>query len=216
MKIIAIRENTTGKNEFFISDNYDEFDLNAILNLAEKGALENISIVHSKTKEKHIRTQKYTASQAHLEPVAMTCNINDYLLFNGKYLILKTINGKIKKQWPAVSGFPGTTQSDQNQADKGPLPEGIYTAHFDQTLDFQQHQGLWDAIKWLIKSPAWGWIATPLTPSPKTNTFGRGNFYIHGGNSPGSKGCIDLTDQNENFHVIVRLYKRNLKLVVKY
>ena len=46
--------------------------------------------------------------------------------------------------------------------------------------------------------------------------YGRGDFYIHGGNEPGSKGCIDLTDHNQDFYMFLRLYKRNMKLIVKY
>lgn len=38
-----------------------------------------------------------------------------------------------------------------------------------------------------------------LRPKADTQTFGRGNFAIHGGMSPGSAGCIDLTSEMDDF-----------------
>ena len=46
----------------------------------------------------------------------------------------------------------------------------------------------------------WGEYITWFTPIDNTNTFGRGNFSIHGGSSPGSAGCIDLTEDNYKLH----------------
>ncbi len=129
---------------------------------------------------------------------------------------MKAKNGRIKRSWPATSGLPGSTPADQGRADYGPLPDGLYTARFDKTLDIESAQGLWDQLKWIIKSPRWGYIVTPLEPLPATETYGRGDFSIHGGFFPGSKGCIDLTSRNSDFHVLMRLYKRNLTVVVKY
>ena len=55
-----------------------------------------------------------------------------------------------------------------------------------------------------------------LNPADKSKLKGRSEFFIHGGEMPGSKGCVDLTDQNEDFHVFMRLYKRNMKVIVRY
>ena len=38
-----------------------------------------------------------------------------------------------------------------------------------------------------------------LEPSKETDTFGRGGFSIHGGDVPGSAGCIDLTSGMPGF-----------------
>ncbi len=68
----------------------------------------------------------------------------------------------------------------------------------------------------MVKYPKWGFVATPLIPDSKNNMYGRGDFYIHGGNTPGSEGCIDLVNLNQEFHAFMRLYRRNLKLIVSY
>jgi hypothetical protein len=49
-----------------------------------------------------------------------------------------------------------------------------------------------------------------------TNTFGRGNFSIHGGKTPGSAGCIDLTKNNNSFHKWLKSYGKPVQLNVKY
>jgi len=213
MNIIAIKQDSKGKNIFFIADNYEEYSLAEIITLFKQQLISNLSLVKSLNKEIYIRAKK---NQKTLESVAICCNEKDYLFFDGKYLQLKTINGKIKLKWHAVSGLLGSTKNDQNKPDIGPIPEGIYEAQFRNTLDIESHQNLWDELKWLIKSPSWGTIVTPLMPDKSTNTFGRSNFYIHGGWVAGSKGCIDLTTNNNVFHAILRLYKRNFKLIVKY
>ena len=96
------------------------------------------------------------------------------------------------------------------------MPEGIYAVNFDKTLDYKNNTGLWDKIKWLYNYPAWGFVATPLNPSKENKMYGRGDFFVHGGSSPGSEGCIDLVDLNQDFHAVMRLYHRNFNLIVRY
>ena len=38
----------------------------------------------------------------------------------------------------------------------------------------------------------WGDWGVVLQPGPATNTLGRSGFFLHGGKSPGSAGCIDI------------------------
>ena len=38
----------------------------------------------------------------------------------------------------------------------------------------------------------WGHFRVPLHPAKNTKTFGRGGFFIHGGEYPGSAGCVDV------------------------
>lgn len=137
-------------------------------------------------------------------------------MFDLRFLYLKSQNGRIKRKWKATSGRPGSTPEDQHKADFGPLPEGEYTVEFDKTIDYTKSKSLWDKLKWILKSPSWGFVNTPLLPSKDNEMYGRGHLYIHGGNTPGSNGCIDLTDKNEDFHVLLRLYHRNFRLVVNY
>jgi hypothetical protein len=53
-------------------------------------------------------------------------------------------------------------------------------------------------------------------PDSKNEMYSRGNFFIHGGNKSGSERCIDLVKLNQDFHVFMRLYHRNFKLIVRY
>ena len=101
--------------------------------------------------------------------------------------------------------------------DAGPLPPGKYTVGpvqgRDKTLPtISQISALWS---WLtgqynekpggfsseseFSRVAWGNYRAPINSEPGTNTHGRGAFYIHGGAIPGSHGCIDLTDQMDDF-----------------
>ena len=41
-------------------------------------------------------------------------------------------------------------------------------------------------------------------------------YYIHGGSSAGSAGCIDLTSQNDSFHSWFRSYGRPVDVLVNY
>lgn len=216
MKIIAIKQSKSGSNEFFILDSYEEYNLADILELAEKGLIDNIDLAKSRQGKLHVRAKKNSQSGDNLERCAITCNESDYLMFDGRSLKLKTRNGRLKRSWPATSGAPGSAPSGQSRADYGPIPEGRYSARFDKTLDIESGQDLWDQLKWIIKSPRWGLIVTPLEPLQGTKTYGRGDFSIHGGFFPGSKGCIDLTFKNDDFHALLRLYRKNIDVLVKY
>lgn len=55
---------------------------------------------------------------------------------------------------------------------------------------------------------AWGSYRWALLPKKGTNTFGRHSFYLHGGSTPGSIGCIDLVTDSENF---AKYYKEWMK-----
>lgn len=72
-----------------------------------------------------------------------------------------------------------------------------------------------------IARVAWGNYRYLLIPSKGTNTFGRTNFYIHGGSTPGSIGCIDLTVNSGDFAKYYKEWrnankKSTIKLVVDY
>jgi|GEM_PF-3105711 len=216
MKIVAIRQTSSGHNIHFISDEYSEYTLNDILNLYNKVPLENIQILTHQSGKKSIRIKADYTPSNNLEKTAITCNDGDYLLFDQHYLYLKAKNGRIKKKWVAFSGHINSNPMDQSKKDFGPLPAGEYQANFTQTIDANNAQNLWDTLKWIKKSPAWGFVATPLIPV-KGNQYGRGHFYIHGGLFKGTAGCIEVNGtQNGNFHAFMRLYQRNFKLMVRY
>lgn len=63
---------------------------------------------------------------------------------------------------------------------------------------------------------SWGDIATFLEPNAENEMYGRDEFFIHGGSTPGSNGCIDLVENNNEFHCYALLYDFNLELTVDY
>jgi hypothetical protein len=63
---------------------------------------------------------------------------------------------------------------------------------------------------------AWGHHRVWLHPKDGTTTFGRGGFSIHGGDDPGSAGCIDLTTNMPYFVQKFLAFGKTLDLEVKY
>ena len=125
--------------------------------------------------------------------------------------------------WPAVSGADGyQTGEYQHLEDQGPLPEGIWIAR-------QERYQSYDAIPWIQKfvSPlflgtwpgttiAWGRHRIWLEPKEVPDLYGRSGFAIHGGNHPGSIGCIDLTFGMPEFTRFFLEYGGDLEITVEY
>jgi hypothetical protein len=99
-----------------------------------------------------------------------------------------------------VRGRFDYSPESQRLSHQGPIPEGEY---------WIQPSELQDNAWFRFKNPraAWGdhWIT--IHPFPTTNTHGRGGFFIHGGASPGSAGCIDLSI---NMNKFIEALKREL------
>ncbi len=136
-----------------------------------------------------------------------------YAKFDGKTLAVYDEGEKIV-DFEAVSGKPGYQSSQyQNKKDTGPIPEGTYVA---RKKDFQNRDD-YGPIKrytsWPGGEHGWGKHRVWLEPSKETNTYGRGGFSIHGGEEPGSAGCIDLTSEMPGF---ANWFKKNGKdLIIK-
>ena len=129
------------------------------------------------------------------------------LRFDGGKLALQE-NGKEIASWPAVSGRPGL-QGQQHQLwrDHGPLPSGKYEIGVDQIqqiTNWEDAKGRVGIPNWSGGRPSWGDYRAWLTPKAGTRTYGRGGFAIRGGSSPGSAGCIDLTDKMNEFVDLMR------------
>jgi hypothetical protein len=58
---------------------------------------------------------------------------------------------------------------------------------------------------------AWGEYRWLLIPKKGTQTHGRTNFYIHGGGTPGSIGCIDLVTDSGDFADYYESWKKRTK-----
>lgn len=132
------------------------------------------------------------------------------LLFDGEklYLFATTANSSVRFEYKAVSGLPDASGNfdygshRQTRADVGPIPEGKYWINPDEFWENAWYkQGSYSS---------WGNYRITIHPFVDTNTHGsvgsatglfvpRGGFFIHGGKTPGSKGCIDLTAVMDKF-----------------
>jgi hypothetical protein len=140
------------------------------------------------------------------DPKTPKCDLT--LTFDGEKL---TVSGLESKEFPAVSGRPHDGKFDnsperQKLKREGPLPAGSYW------IDPGQLHKNW----WWENAP-WGRYRITIHPYEKTETHGRGGFFIHGGTTPGSAGCIDLTDKMTDFAKLIEKYKDcHIKLTVAY
>jgi hypothetical protein len=129
-------------------------------------------------------------------PQVPTCKRSIFSLrFNGQ--VLQAQGAKNIIHFPAVSGRPingkfDYSQNRQKEADQGPIPEGEY---WIQPSELQQNA--WYRYK--NSRSGWGDYWITIHPYPSTETYKRGGFFIHGGSTPGSAGCIDLTMNMNRF-----------------
>lgn len=108
-------------------------------------------------------------------------------VLNGKPLRYSAVSGK-----PVKGKFLYSVQR-QMQKSEGPIPEGRFWITPSE---------LWEAnlIHWVVgMTGGWGEFRISIHPYPTTKTYERGGFFIHGGDEPGSAGCIDLTSNIERF-----------------
>ncbi len=158
---------------------------------------------------------KYAAERGVAE--GPTCGKSPISLhFDGKWLEMRT--GDYKVSFGAVSGKPSKgdsfdySKARQKLAGVGPIPEGQYWIDPDD---------LWENTWYKVGSrEAWGNYRITLRVFPMTNTYGRGGFFIHGGTTAGSAGCIDLTTAMDAFVTKMNAYKGTKKcyilVTVKY
>ena len=144
------------------------------------------------------------------------------LEFDGQNLIWLQ-NGQPIKYYSAMSGKPNhQTARDMSIPDEGPIPEGRYI--LPRNSGEHHEPGEWRTFDefisninlWKTNSDAWGYSRIPIRALPETNTFGRHSMYVHGGITPGSAGCIDLTGNMEDFYRDFLNYNGDLSLEVKY
>jgi hypothetical protein len=144
----------------------------------------------------------------------------EMLRFNGRNLQY-ILNGKVVREWPAVSGRPNRQSKEyQYERNQGPIPEGKWQLGERQDIN---SIGSWDRVKgffgggsWRGLEDSWGNHRIWLNPDSTTETRGRSGFSIHGGAEAGSAGCIDLTDQMDDFHDFMKNKSNNIPVVVDY
>lgn len=144
------------------------------------------------------------------------------LLFDGRSLTVRR-GGQRSVSWPAVSGRPGYQNAVyQILEGKGPLPAGKWIAK-QSRLQAMPERGWMEKVlaelgrtAWPGGESAWGRYRVWLEPLPGTQTYGRSGFSIHGGEEPGSAGCIDLTHHITAFVHEFRNAGTDLELTVDY
>jgi RHS repeat-associated protein len=155
----------------------------------------------------------------------------DRLVFDGKQICRMSDDlQECKKCWQAASGkdidgngkFDDFSEEDQKRKGEGPIPEGEYLLPAKKTTD-PSKEGNWDTDDWNDyekndgdgwkpwktnvdprSKKGWGDRFGRLKPDPKTNTHGRSHFNVHGGEEPGSAGCIDIGCNDKDFFDDVR------------
>lgn len=134
------------------------------------------------------------------DPAVPQCGrSNVSILFDGRLVALR--GQKIQYSWSAVSGKPDArggfdySAARQRIGGTGPIPAGEYWINPEE---------MWER-PWYGFGQAgpWGDYRVTLHVMPATTTHGRGGFFIHGGSTAGSAGCIDLTQSMNRF--VVRL-----------
>ena len=109
--------------------------------------------------------------------------------FDGRTVTLHDRDGNLLGEYPATSGRHGIT--DPRVRDKGPIPEGEYLLSPGEINEVDGYR------YWLRRATGdWGNFRVPVTPMPGTQTLGRSDFFVHGGDTPGSAGCIDVGNQD--------------------
>lgn len=169
--------------------------------------------------ESEIRYNEFTASIRRLDLLlaerkdSALSDAGVALVFDGRALTASS-----GRSWPAVSGRPSGggfdyTPARQRLEGVGPIPAGVYWLDPTQLVDLSDR---W-FYSWRYEE-AWGTHRVTLHPFGTTHTFGRGGFFVHGGEQGGSAGCIDLTTGVGSFAKFLGVVPpgTRLKLTVSY
>jgi hypothetical protein len=175
---------------------------------------------HKDTKQMEIWNGEYDDKGNKI--MEMTQGIVELLTFNGSELNWLMEDGN-KQIWNARSGeldLSGETQKNlQWNKNVGPIPEGSYTV-VPSNLQSWEKLSFFDKVKatfgrgpWPGGTSSWGEYRVPIWPSQKGN---RSGWFIHGGDSYGSRGCIDLATNHKSFFRVLMTKTNFLPLMVKY
>ena len=158
----------------------------------------------------------------------------EYLFFNGEKLYY--YNQSYGLAFDAVSGRPNKKgdfiYSKERQAliGEGPIPEGLYDINPQEIQSYlksnivQKLLGLFGKGTFPNGPIAWGFERVWINPNNvqvydpvNDNYITRGKFSIHGGLTPGSAGCIDLSgNAREFFENLKDSNSRYIRLNVNY
>ena len=133
-------------------------------------------------------------------------------------------NEKTLKSWPAMSGKPGYQSRAATEIENhGPIPEGVWHLNPDelQTYSPEKESRSWRGpngeTPWQGGTRSWGNYRIRLEPDDfRTDTKHREGFYLHGGEVPGSAGCIDTTDSMDEVAKFIRASEYPMDIYVNY
>ena len=125
------------------------------------------------------------------------------------------------------TGKPGATPADQWVPNYGGIPEGNYVVNpgmvqkWSDLPLYQKMAAYFGRGEWPGGVPAWGHYRVPIqTPSGgyfvTSGAITRGNFFIHGGCTPGSAGCIDIGSGEVSFFNYLSGQNGTVPLTVEY
>ena len=171
-------------------------------------------------KKSTIVTEKATNTPAEKATFEKPVNTKpgQYAVFDGKTLVVYDAGEKVA-EFAGVSGKPGYQSPQyQNKKDTGPIPAGTYVARKKGFQNRDDYGPIKKYTSWPGGEHGWGKHRVWLEPSKETDTYGRGGFSIHGGEEPGSAGCIDpgCIDLTSEMPAFADWFKKNGKdLIIK-
>ncbi len=132
--------------------------------------------------------------------------------YDGNYVRVFDDQGNLVLKCRGTTGKPGTTPAQQADAWSGPIPKGRYLIYPEE---FSGGPGLQTTIRDFFGN--WGTWRIPLHPVPGlANTYGRGGFFFHGGEHPGSAGCINIQKCDTTFHDLLANHAGPISVTVNY
>lgn len=170
----------------------------------------------------HKSNKQWADSRKNMTPLQPDYMEPASLQFDGKNLAWME-NGQPVKYYKAQSGHKNY-QSAKNThiANLGPIPEGDYILEkgTGEDYDNKKERGFLQrtlyGAPWYEDPKSWGSSRVHIQPQEGTETFGRSGMFVHGGATPGSAGCIDLTYHNDDFYKDFKNYNGDIPLKVKY
>ncbi|MBI4823335.1 MAG: DUF2778 domain-containing protein, partial [Nitrospirae bacterium] len=133
--------------------------------------------------------------------------------FNGTGLLVVDDDGNPVAYYPATSGLPDYSNPRyQFLKNKGPIPAGSYYLNPSEFSGGRLRSLYWRFVRF----EDWGRWRVPLHTKPKTNTYGRSGFFIHGGMFSGSKGCIDIGKHDIEFYNLLKEHEGPVDVIIFY
>lgn len=191
-----------------------------------------------------------TGTEKVLDPDSMIRFNGDELQWVASGAVVKTwkgVSGLTWKNTPAsnwgemLKRYTSSPEEWSKDPNAGPIPPGNYSvgpleSRGGNLPEIGALEALWLKITGQVSDSdkdrafckntplsriSWGNYRLPITPDKGNQMFGRGSFYVHGGALRGSHGCIDLTDDMEDFAKFFGVWsastkKKKIPLVVNY